>query len=58
MATRVLAILRSRDQNRKLVTSDQIAKVMKNATVAIEDKRFYEHGAIDPSASRAPRRST
>ena len=44
----VLAILRSRDQNRKLVTSDQIAKVMKNATVAIEDKRFYEHGAIDP----------
>jgi penicillin-binding protein 1A len=44
----VLAILRSRDQNRKLVTSEQIAKVMKSATVAIEDKRFYEHGAIDP----------
>ena len=44
----VLAILRSRDQNRKLVKSEQIAKVMKNAAVAIEDKRFYEHGAIDP----------
>ncbi|MDX6567731.1 MAG: penicillin-binding protein [Gaiellales bacterium] len=44
----VLAILRSRKENRKLVVSDQIAKIMKNATVAIEDKRFYQHGAIDP----------
>jgi penicillin-binding protein 1A len=44
----VLAILRSRNENRKLVPSNQIAKVMKQATVAIEDKRFYEHGAIDP----------
>ena len=23
---------------------------MKNATVAIEDRRFYSHGGIDPSA--------
>ena len=44
----VLAILRSPNENRKLVQSDQIAKVMKQAIVAIEDKRFYEHGAIDP----------
>jgi penicillin-binding protein 1A len=44
----VLAILRSRNENRKLVQSDQIGKVMKQAVVAIEDKRFYEHGAIDP----------
>ena len=44
----VLAILRSPNENRKLVRSEQIAKIMKQATVAIEDKRFYEHGAIDP----------
>ncbi len=44
----VLAILRSPNENRKLVPSDQIAKVMKQAIVAIEDKRFYQHGAIDP----------
>ena len=44
----VLAILRSRNENRQLVASDQIAKIMKDATVAIEDKRFYLHGAIDP----------
>jgi penicillin-binding protein 1A len=44
----VLAILRSRDENRKLVPSNQIDKVMKQAIVAIEDKRFYQHGAIDP----------
>ena len=43
-----MAILRSRKENRKLVQSDQIAKVMKQSVVAIEDKRFYEHGAIDP----------
>ena len=49
----VLAILRSRDENRKLVTSDQIAKVMKQAIVAIEDKRFYEHGGDRPDRPRA-----
>jgi penicillin-binding protein 1A len=44
----VLAILRSPNENRKLVASDQINRIMKQATVAIEDKRFYQHGAIDP----------
>ncbi len=29
------------------VTYDQIAPVMRQAIVAIEDSRFYEHGAID-----------
>jgi membrane peptidoglycan carboxypeptidase len=29
------------------VTYDQIAPVMRNAIVAIEDSRFYEHGAFD-----------
>src|SRR4051812_47936395 len=35
------------EQNRAPVTSDQIAKVMKNAMVAIEDSRFYEHNGLD-----------
>jgi penicillin-binding protein 1A len=43
----VLAILRS-DENRKPVTYDQIAPVMQQAILAVEDKRFYEHGAVDP----------
>ena len=34
-------------QNRAPVTSDQIAEVMKQAMVAIEDARFYEHGGVD-----------
>jgi penicillin-binding protein 1A len=34
-------------QNRTLVTSSQIPPVMKQATIAIEDKRFYEHHGID-----------
>src|SRR5690349_16706084 len=33
--------------NRVLVTSDQIAAVMKQAQVDIEDSRFYEHSGID-----------
>ena len=33
--------------------SDQIAKVMKQAIVAIEDKRFYEHGGDRPDRPRA-----
>ncbi|MGH7196550.1 MAG: transglycosylase domain-containing protein [Candidatus Saccharimonadales bacterium] len=32
-----------------VVESDQIAKVMKDATVAIEDKDFYKHGGISVS---------
>ncbi|WP_432542129.1 transglycosylase domain-containing protein [Kineococcus sp. SYSU DK002] len=35
------------DQNRSVVTFDQIAPVMRDAIVAIEDDRFYEHGPID-----------
>jgi penicillin-binding protein 1A len=34
-------------QNRTLVTSKQIPSVLKKATVAIEDKRFYQHHGID-----------
>ncbi len=43
---RVLAILRG-SQSRVLVGSDQIAPIMRQAIVAIEDRRFYEHRGID-----------
>lgn len=33
------------------VTYDQIAPVMRNAIIAIEDERFYQHGALDPHGS-------
>ena len=33
--------------NRVVVPSDRIPVVMKNATVAIEDKRFYQHHGVD-----------
>ena len=42
----VLAILRG-SQARIVVKSSQISPWMKHAIVAIEDKRFYEHRAID-----------
>ncbi|MEW9549902.1 transglycosylase domain-containing protein [Nonomuraea sp. NPDC050783] len=35
------------EQYRENVTLDQVADVMKKAIIAIEDYRFYEHGAID-----------
>ncbi|MEU2349755.1 transglycosylase domain-containing protein [Modestobacter sp. NPDC049651] len=35
------------ENNRTLVTSDQIAPVMKQAQVDIEDSRFYEHNGVD-----------
>ncbi|WP_081788406.1 transglycosylase domain-containing protein, partial [Candidatus Blastococcus massiliensis] len=35
------------EKNRTPVTSDQIADVMKQALVAIEDSRFYEHNGLD-----------
>ena len=35
------------EQNRKSVPLDQIAPVMRDAIVAIEDHRFYEHGPLD-----------
>lgn len=35
------------DENRVYVPLDEIAPVMQQAQLAIEDHRFYEHGAID-----------
>src|SRR3954447_12163678 len=35
------------EQNRAPVAGDQIAEVMKQAMVAIEDARFYEHNGLD-----------
>ena len=43
---RVLAILRG-DESRVLVGSEAIAPIMKQAIVAVEDKRFYEHNGVD-----------
>jgi penicillin-binding protein 1A len=43
---RVLAILRG-SQSRVLVPSNRIAPIMRQAIVAIEDKRFYEHRGVD-----------
>ncbi|MER6578653.1 transglycosylase domain-containing protein [Nonomuraea sp. NPDC001023] len=40
-------IARFYDQNREIVRLDQISEVMRTAVVAIEDDRFYQHGAID-----------
>ncbi|PZG42892.1 penicillin-binding protein [Spongiactinospora gelatinilytica] len=34
-------------ENRESITLDQVAPVMREAIVAIEDFRFYEHGPID-----------
>ncbi|MDH6112935.1 membrane peptidoglycan carboxypeptidase [Kitasatospora sp. MAP12-15] len=36
------------DRDRTVVPGDQIAPVMRQALVDIEDNRFYQHGAIDP----------
>jgi penicillin-binding protein 1A len=43
---RVLAVLRG-EQARIVVRSDEIADVMKQAIVAVEDRRFFEHRGID-----------
>jgi penicillin-binding protein 1A len=43
---RILAVLRG-SQSRILVTSDHIAPIMKQAILAVEDKRFYEHRGVD-----------
>ena len=43
---RILAVLRG-SQSRILVSSAHIAPLMKQAIVAIEDKRFYEHRGVD-----------
>ncbi|WP_169787744.1 transglycosylase domain-containing protein [Luteipulveratus mongoliensis] len=36
------------DENRIVVPLKKIAPIMQQAQVAIEDKRFYEHGGADP----------
>jgi membrane peptidoglycan carboxypeptidase len=36
------------EQNRVVVDGEQIPKIMRDAIVAIEDSRFYEHGGFDP----------
>ncbi len=36
------------DRYRQSVPSDKISTAMKAAIVAIEDRRFYEHGGVDP----------
>ncbi|NHC44395.1 transglycosylase domain-containing protein [Motilibacter aurantiacus] len=40
-------IARFYDQDRKVVSLDQVSKRMKQAQLAIEDSRFYEHGGAD-----------
>lgn len=37
----------SGDDNRKIIKLDQMPKQLKDAYVAIEDERFYEHNGID-----------
>jgi membrane peptidoglycan carboxypeptidase len=36
------------DENRIVVPLSKVAPVMRQAQVAIEDSRFYEHGGVDP----------
>ncbi len=36
------------DENRVLVTLDQVPEIMREATIAIEDKHFYQHHGFDP----------
>ena len=42
----LLAVLRGKE-SRVILNSDQIAPIMKQAIVSIEDKRFYEHNGVD-----------
>ena len=37
------------DQNREEVAWDQVSEFAKDAAVSGEDRRFYEHGGIDPT---------
>ena len=45
----LLGVIHS-DTIRQPVSSARIPQDLKDATVAIEDRRFYSHGGIDPSA--------
>jgi penicillin-binding protein 1A len=42
----VLAVLRGQE-SRVLVSTDDIAPIMRQAIVSVEDKRFFEHNGID-----------
>jgi penicillin-binding protein 1A len=44
--TTVLAVLRG-DESRVVVGSSEIAPIMKQAIVSVEDKRFWEHRGVD-----------
>ena len=39
-----------REENRKILSHDQIPDVMREATIATEDANFYHHIGIDPTA--------
>ena len=41
------------DENRTYVPLDQIANVMKESLISIEDARFYQHGPIDIQGTHA-----
>jgi penicillin-binding protein 1A len=45
----LLGVIHS-DKIRQPIASARIPQDLKDATVAIEDRRFYSHGGIDPSA--------
>ncbi|HEY0186345.1 MAG TPA: penicillin-binding protein [Cellulomonas sp.] len=36
-------------ENRVVVSIDAVSSIMQSAVIATEDKRFYQHGGIDPS---------
>ncbi|MGI5952604.1 MAG: transglycosylase domain-containing protein [Brooklawnia sp.] len=38
------------DENRQYISLDQVSPEMQMAMIAIEDHRFFEHGAIDPQS--------
>ena len=42
----MLAVLRG-DESRVVVALEQIAPIMKQAIVAVEDRRFWEHRGVD-----------
>ncbi|MDH4177361.1 MAG: PBP1A family penicillin-binding protein, partial [Thermoleophilia bacterium] len=42
----VLAVLRG-DESRVLVGTEEVAPIMRQAIVAVEDRRFYEHSGVD-----------
>lgn len=47
------------DEERTPVPASEISKVVMDATVAIEDRRFYEHAGVDPKGVlRALKRNT